>query len=402
MKKILIVALTCISLTTFGQIDTVNNGHAPGDGTGEGLYYAFGKVNNAIKEIDTVVIKTSGYVVPQLFGAVGDGLTDDSTPIQNAINYAQSNNLALYIPSGVYKASGLIVSDTLTIYGNGNESVIYTDAGSTIIEVMSDGFRLYDLQLRGSGNGSDIISGQKGLVINTSMDYKINRCTVRNFGEIGVQFSGFVVTESFAGTITNCYMLNCRIGVQIDNRHEYVSFNNNVVNGSGNVGLYLLAGNVTITGGYITQCGSGIYVVSGTNDSHSTITGVLLNHNTNGLVCDGIALGMAIANCQFHSTTMYMLNSTGVLVSGCEFGSATLIFDGSETHMANNVMLAGNTINEDYNGHASSTLWSGTTHANDAAMPFLIQSSTTTDTAFIVRNKAGTIVFGVLDNGTTF
>jgi len=49
------------------------------------------------------------------FGAVGDGITDDTTKIQNAIDYTNTNNLSLYIPNGTY-----ICSSNLDIYQNTN------------------------------------------------------------------------------------------------------------------------------------------------------------------------------------------------------------------------------------------------------------------------------------------
>lgn len=50
------------------------------------------------------------YITPQMFGAKGDGATDDTKAIQEAIVFCENNKRLLYIPSGVY-----MVSDTLTI-----------------------------------------------------------------------------------------------------------------------------------------------------------------------------------------------------------------------------------------------------------------------------------------------
>ena len=50
------------------------------------------------------------YVTPQMFGAKGNGDTDDTKAIQEAIVFCENNKRLLYIPSGVY-----VISDTLTI-----------------------------------------------------------------------------------------------------------------------------------------------------------------------------------------------------------------------------------------------------------------------------------------------
>jgi hypothetical protein len=66
------------------------------------------------------------------FGAVGDGSTDDTTAIQNAINEAAA---VVYFPSGVYKVSSLNLIDGISLVGeNPYHSVILaSDATSTVI-----------------------------------------------------------------------------------------------------------------------------------------------------------------------------------------------------------------------------------------------------------------------------
>lgn len=64
------------------------------------------------------------------FGCIGDGVTDDTTAFQNAINEAVAKNKMLFIPSGVFKiTSNLIVnSNGFTMQGvNTNDSVILFD-----------------------------------------------------------------------------------------------------------------------------------------------------------------------------------------------------------------------------------------------------------------------------------
>lgn len=60
------------------------------------------------------------------FGAVGDGITDDTVSIQNALNNATN----LYFPAGNYKITSTLVSNnrTLVISGDGNASRIQSYA----------------------------------------------------------------------------------------------------------------------------------------------------------------------------------------------------------------------------------------------------------------------------------
>jgi hypothetical protein len=50
------------------------------------------------------------YITPQMFGAKGNGATDDTKAMQEAIVFCENTKRLLYIPSGVY-----VISDTLTI-----------------------------------------------------------------------------------------------------------------------------------------------------------------------------------------------------------------------------------------------------------------------------------------------
>lgn len=47
--------------------------------------------------------RITGRVTPKMFGAKGDGIADDTSPIQHAINYAATHNIAeVRIHAGVY------------------------------------------------------------------------------------------------------------------------------------------------------------------------------------------------------------------------------------------------------------------------------------------------------------
>lgn len=64
-----------------------------------------------------------GYATPQMFGAVGDGVTDDTQAFKDAIAYLEgqlgetdllTNGRMLYVPSGVYR-----ISDTINVKKSG-------------------------------------------------------------------------------------------------------------------------------------------------------------------------------------------------------------------------------------------------------------------------------------------
>jgi len=74
------------------------------------------------------------------FGAVGDGVTDDSASIQLAFD-SLGSVASLYFPSGTYLASGISTNKTISIIGDGAGSTIFKNysAGSTIFSYTQTG-----------------------------------------------------------------------------------------------------------------------------------------------------------------------------------------------------------------------------------------------------------------------
>lgn len=83
---------------------------------------ANGTVNDTVK-----------HTTPQAFGAIGDGVADDTIPLQNAMDYCQINNIKLVIPSGRYRITKPLLYRNQGFYnyeieGHGGAAVIIMDS----------------------------------------------------------------------------------------------------------------------------------------------------------------------------------------------------------------------------------------------------------------------------------
>ena len=66
------------------------------------------------------------------FGAVGDGVTDDTAAIQDALDYATTISSAVYAPAGTYLLSAtVVVPSNITLYGDGIGTQFERDTTAT-------------------------------------------------------------------------------------------------------------------------------------------------------------------------------------------------------------------------------------------------------------------------------
>ena len=103
--------------------------YSKGDGGGGTFYWDStsieddngGTIIEATGVVDGRWIRNySGAVNVKWFGALGDGATDDTTAIQNALNKSG----CIYIPKGIYSVTSISYDGSVSIYGDGDKSVI--------------------------------------------------------------------------------------------------------------------------------------------------------------------------------------------------------------------------------------------------------------------------------------
>lgn len=140
----------------------------------------------------TVHDKLTECVSIKDFGAVGDGVADDTTAITNAIAAAQSGSGEVFFPKGQYRVTtGNIALDNVTLRGCGvpEKGAPYTDNGSVIL-------------LDGTVN-SPFVLGRGATIEGLSFFWP---------GQNGATASPVVYPALFAGTyISQFLMQNCTV-----------------------------------------------------------------------------------------------------------------------------------------------------------------------------------------------
>lgn len=402
MKKITALILIFLSVCGFSQtidmtcptntqrlIDTSN--------------YNFNYLDNYVNSINVVEL-----------GAIGDGATDNRQAFQDAIDSAISKGVnSVFVPIGDYLISS--GSATALTFTSGNIEIIGESEVGSIIRTTSNTSIFYVLNrdrvsfknLTFYGTGKDAVgANQRAIYYSGNIDgFTVFNCTFYDFSQSGVRLFGNGCC--LGGSINTCRFFDNNVGVQGLNAGEYINILGCQFNGN-DWGFLTNSGNHSFTNCQFTENDIGLEFQQGGNDSHSSIVGCLINHQlTWGIKIDSITKGLTFTGNQIFANDVILNESEGVVFNDNDMGSADFYFAGSL-----GTIIADNTFNQaavlftqDYLGKTSYTRFSGNTYSDNSNFIkgiFRIQSSTTTDTAFVITNKAGTIVFGVLDNGTTF
>ncbi len=126
--------------------------------------------------------KFQDFISIKDYGAVGDGLTDDTVAIQNAL----AANDMVYVPPGTYLVTATIaVGNRKTLMGAGQKSVIKTSSAITTIELPYEFATLRDLRVEGGTIGIRLLGRDGPCVNNNILDVTV-------FGAAtGIQLDGY-------------------------------------------------------------------------------------------------------------------------------------------------------------------------------------------------------------------
>ena len=144
--------------------------------------------------------KLAQYVNVKDFGAIGDGVANDTTALQAAINYAVPLKRPIYIPTGTYLYSVLtgLNQNNTTINGDGSNNTVlkFTGTGIALDVGTNAGFRqginLSGFTVEGNANTSIIIRAR---LVARSFWNDINVREADPVAGIGFEFNGCMLNN---------------------------------------------------------------------------------------------------------------------------------------------------------------------------------------------------------------
>lgn len=171
--------------------------------------------------------KLSNYeITPEMYGAIGDGITNDS----NIINYILSiyNTCLLCDNKNYYIDNTLNITHNFTIYAKGR-SVLTIKNGINGINISSNIDNIYIKNLDIHVKDLEDIIGQEnsgnGININQGAQYiSIIDCSIRGFN-----YAIYNINGTWCDKIENCKIMNNNTGIYLDGENNNNSVRNCVI-----------------------------------------------------------------------------------------------------------------------------------------------------------------------------
>lgn len=255
----------------------------------------------------TVQLKLQEFISVKDFGAVGDGITDDTAAINRAITAAQNlnNSVAINLNNGIYGITSLTLNAATKIIGNGATLKILSGTGPAI--TIPDGTPLQ-------------VSGYcllQGFIIDGGLT---------NPSTLGTPYlTGLKINNHAAVILDTIHIINCNVGFYFEGAQFCTTYSLKAYNNG--VGIYVK--NTIGNGGgnsisfYDSQCiGNRVGFLTNNvtaNFPHHAL--YLWNNTMNGnSIC-----ALAVIGANNNLTEINVIGGTSEASGG---GSATFAFDG--------------------------------------------------------------------------
>ena len=284
------------------------------------------------------------------FGAVGNGIADDTAAIQAAFN---SGAGAVYVPAGTYLISSVQPASNQYIYGDGAASIFKQKAGGNFVRPILIATKTFvtldNFAIDGNGNAQAAGEQNHGVFIADSQDINVMNLVVHDCQGDAI------------GVYSNTNAILCN-RIRIENNTCY-NFGRCAIVISG-YGAYnvVITGNITRVGTRVTTStagGNGIHLeldsTPPTNPSNITISSNLVDDaiTSSGIFSNLVIDGNTIRNTYNGSGfgLITLINSVGTVVSNNTisnlFGATSntgIYYQDAVGGVAQNIVISGNTI----------------------------------------------------------
>lgn len=265
------------------------------------------------------------YVTPEMYGAVGDGSTDDATALQNAIN---TGSLVLLGNKNYRISSPLTFTNNVRITGSGNSSTISSITNSVLINITGSNNNIDNITLSGNAAGANQIGVQMLGVASLSVGILNNIISNSRFQGLYTGVSTTSVVGSTSGakhegalTLNSNIFNSCTYGLVLGARAEYNIISSNKFESCTN-GVSVLGGNNNFNENYIVDCTNGIVFTASSNDTNSSFNGGKITHCTTGITGTH-SLDFAFNGSQIFASNISLTSAGETSFNNCEIGLST-------------------------------------------------------------------------------
>lgn len=168
------------------------------------------------------------------FGAVGDGVADDTTKIQDAIDSLGDLGGVVHVPRGTYKITATLKFDSgVTVQGIGATSLIKGDSVPKPLFQSKGGStsRRYRFVMRDMGlDNTTTVAGGIGVDLRNATDSKMDNVFISNV-DTGVQFYADAGLGCYYNTLRDVVVSSCNTGYwfgQLANENRLITCRTNV------------------------------------------------------------------------------------------------------------------------------------------------------------------------------
>ena len=260
---------------------------------------ASGNVNGLVKSTGSTTARSLANRFADVlnvkdFGAVGDGVADDSTSIQNAINYCAANSITLFVQSGVYRLLNYInFPSNINIYGEIGSSFYFDPAmtlspnvgGSPKAFYSQNTNNVFISQIRfySSATTSKVI---QGVFLNIDQ-IRLTNCQFDTFGNATYYAQGLLLFTCTNVFVDGCNFSNCSgDGIAFSNDCANIFISNTEASNNDDFGIVF-----TIDCRKISVIGCNFLNNTNTNLGCDRCSDVVFSNN----VSEGSAFGIRIA-----------------------------------------------------------------------------------------------------------